>query len=244
MNNSIRAFFTRTIALHPIIIKATGSIKLAALWDQIHYWSDKTNDPDGWVYKSQEEISDETGIKRKGIETARKLGEKLGVLSCKVCGVPPTTHYRVNEDAMIELIESYLKKHPLKQQRKIKKEKVKVVAVKEELLPDWVDIKAWAEWEQHRKEKKCKLTPLARKKQLAFLSENKEKHVEIIQNSIRNGWQGLFAIKDQAKKGTWKCQYGHEHTIGQQCGHGLQRSYDNNASEFAKKISGNFKMKK
>ena len=195
MSNIVKSFFQRVVAVHPIIIKATGSVKLAILWDQIHYWSDKTRDPDGWVYKSQEELFDETGIKRRGIETARVLGKKLGVLDSEVRNTPPTVHYRVNEDAMEELIGKYLKKNPQKAivNFKVKKEEKKACVIIE--LPEWMDKKVWSDWEEYRKEKKQKLTPMTIKQQIKFLEKNKADHIQIIQTSIQNGWRGLFEIK-------------------------------------------------
>lgn len=61
---------------------------------------------------------------------------------------------------------------------------------------------AWTEWEQHRKEKKQKLTPLSVKKQLKFLLEfnrTKEEIIAIINQSIMNGWTGLFELKTNGK---------------------------------------------
>lgn len=55
---------------------------------------------------------------------------------------------------------------------------------------------AWQEWEQHRKEKKQKLTPLSVKKQLKFLEgRSKAEIIAIIDQSIMNGWTGLFNLK-------------------------------------------------
>jgi hypothetical protein len=54
--------------------------------------------------------------------------------------------------------------------------------------------KAWDEWVQFRKEKKAKLTATTVTKQfemLASLSSEAEA-IECVQQSIRNGWQGLF----------------------------------------------------
>lgn len=57
---------------------------------------------------------------------------------------------------------------------------------------------AWIEWEQHRKEKKQKLTPLSVKKQLKFLDgRSKEEIIAIIDQSIMNGWTGLFELKNK-----------------------------------------------
>lgn len=57
-------------------------------------------------------------------------------------------------------------------------------------------ITAWSEWEQHRKEKRQKLTPMSVKKQLKFLEGRpKEEIIAIIDQSIMNGYQGLFELK-------------------------------------------------
>lgn len=62
-------------------------------------------------------------------------------------------------------------------------------------LPDWLDKKVWEEWEQHRKELKKKLTPSTIKLQLKFLETNKQDYRKIINQSIANGWTGLFELK-------------------------------------------------
>lgn len=194
----LKAMFQRVVAYTPIVAKATRSVKLTILWNQIHYWSDKTTDPEGWIYKSQEEIFEETGLSRKETDTARALGKKLGVMESIVRGTPPTVHYRVDIDRMIELIAEYLKKNPEKPMRRIRIEpekKAKREAAAEEDLPSWINKPAWAEWEQYRKEKKKPMTPLARKKAIAFLETQKDDHVEIINISIRNSWTGLFPLK-------------------------------------------------
>lgn len=64
-------------------------------------------------------------------------------------------------------------------------------------------LQVWSEWEQHRKEKKQKLTPMSVKKQLKFLHGRSSKEIiEIIEQSIRNGWTGLFEIKGNGKQQT------------------------------------------
>ena len=55
--------------------------------------------------------------------------------------------------------------------------------------------KAWIEWEQHRKELKKKLTASTAKKQIQFLGGRADSEIiAIINNSITNGWVGLFEI--------------------------------------------------
>lgn len=106
----IRELLKRPIAYNPIIAKTFGSVKLGILWSQIYYWSDKTKDPDGWIYKTQTEIFNETALSRKEQETARKLGNKLKVMESTVKGTPPKVNFRIDIDRTIELIEIYTNK--------------------------------------------------------------------------------------------------------------------------------------
>lgn len=72
---------------------------------------------------------------------------------------------------------------------------------------------AWADWVQHRKEIKCKLTPLATQKQIRQLVDwGHDKAIAAIEQSIRNGWRGLFEPKMQAKQPQRFC-YTDEHGI-------------------------------
>lgn len=60
--------------------------------------------------------------------------------------------------------------------------------------------KAWENWQQHRKEKKIKITPLAAKMQIKQCSEWGEgRAVAAIEHSIRNGYQGIYEEKKSAK---------------------------------------------
>jgi hypothetical protein len=62
-----------------------------------------------------------------------------------------------------------------------------------------MDKEKWAEWEQHRKEIKKKLTPLTAKKQIKLLSNYIPIYDLIIEQSIQNGWTGLFPEKVDQK---------------------------------------------
>jgi len=104
----IKELLKRPIAYNPIIAKTFGSVKLGILWSQMYYWSERTNDKDGWIYKTQSEVFEETGLSRKEQETARKIGKKLGVLESRVMGIPPKVNFRVDLDKTIELISIYI----------------------------------------------------------------------------------------------------------------------------------------
>jgi hypothetical protein len=61
---------------------------------------------------------------------------------------------------------------------------------------------AWLEWESYKKEKKQKLTPSTAKKQMAFLGGRAgPEAIAIINQSITNGWTGLFELKTHQPNG-------------------------------------------
>ena len=54
---------------------------------------------------------------------------------------------------------------------------------------------AWRDWVAYRKEKRQTLKESTIKIQFRFLAEHSSDAVEIIEQSIRNGWTGLFELK-------------------------------------------------
>lgn len=56
---------------------------------------------------------------------------------------------------------------------------------------------AWDRWQQHRREKKSPLTPTSTRQQLKQMTAwGPARSIEAIDNSILNGWTGLFEPKD------------------------------------------------
>lgn len=101
----------RPIAFHPALARLFGSINAAIYWQQLHYWSDKGGRKDGFIYKTKEEIEEETTLTRDQQDTVRKQLEKEGYLETKLIKAngAPTLHYKVN----IRLVEN-----PLMEKRK------------------------------------------------------------------------------------------------------------------------------
>lgn len=64
----------------------------------------------------------------------------------------------------------------------------------------------WQEWIDYRKEKKQSLTKTTIRRQLEFLNvqykEQRQNPNEILIQSIKNGWSGLFPLKDKSKHPT------------------------------------------
>lgn len=69
-----------------------------------------------------------------------------------------------------------------------------------EILPEWLDKEVWKEWVAYRKERKKPLTPRTIKLQLDDLAQHKADHAQMIKNSIKNGWTGLFPLKTKKNK--------------------------------------------
>ena len=126
----------RPIAYHAILAKAFGSVNLALMWSQLYYWSDKTKDPDGWIYKTQAEMFEETGLSRKQQDTARELGRKLEVIEDKLAGNPPKIHYRVSIEKAIEVVEKYI----IKEEKSPSLFPVEKVATPSQIARDFFDI--------------------------------------------------------------------------------------------------------
>lgn len=72
-------------------------------------------------------------------------------------------------------------------------------------LPDWLPIETWQMWVRNRKEAKKPITQDAAKLQLRNLGKYREAGqdpVEVIENAIANGWQGLYPVRQGPNKQT------------------------------------------
>jgi hypothetical protein len=79
---------------------AGGSVTAGVLLAQLLYWADKGADPDGWLYKTQAEWTDETGLSRSEQEIARRKLRDAGVLEEWRRGVPARLYYRIDWDGL------------------------------------------------------------------------------------------------------------------------------------------------
>jgi len=105
----------RPVAYYPSLVKVAGSVSAAIFLCQLIYWRGREADPEGWIYKTQAEISEETGLTRFEQEGARKLLKEKGILREKFSGVPRKLYFsisleRVNEE-WLKAKENSLKNH-------------------------------------------------------------------------------------------------------------------------------------
>jgi hypothetical protein len=78
---------------------------------QLVFWTGKGMDPDGWIYKTRDELLEEIGLSQRQQDKARKTLTGLGVLEEDRRTVAPhhfycAMHYRVNLEKLVEVLET------------------------------------------------------------------------------------------------------------------------------------------
>lgn len=101
---TIIAVLGSPIAYYPIFAQVLGGIEPGIFASQFFYWYGKGHDPEGWVYKTQDNILEETGLTRRNQETARKRLRDIRVLEEKRMGVPAKLYYRLNLDVLFDML--------------------------------------------------------------------------------------------------------------------------------------------
>ena len=104
-----RIFFSRPIAFHRIFAEITVSVTTGLFLSQLFYWHDKGSDPDGWIYKTYVDWKEETTMNRREIDMARKTLKSLKILEEKKEGVPAKLFYRIDMDALMEIVNGAIK---------------------------------------------------------------------------------------------------------------------------------------
>lgn len=104
-----------TIALNRVFVELTGSMELGALLGQLVYWTPRTKNPDGWVYKSTRQWQEELGaVTDYSIRLFKKLPYVETVV--KRANGSPTTHYRINQQALCQAIMEHIQQTPQPQE--------------------------------------------------------------------------------------------------------------------------------
>jgi hypothetical protein len=96
----------KPVAYHPDIAKMLKSTTACIFISQLLYWTGRGQDSE-WVYKTQAEWYDETGLSRKEQETARKKLRDTKILLEDRRGQPARLYYRVDFDRLAECLSEY-----------------------------------------------------------------------------------------------------------------------------------------
>ncbi len=95
--------FTDTvIVVRPVLVDVTGSMYAACLLSQLLYWSRRSSNPEGWVYKTEKDMYRELRLNGYQLRKARQQLCRRGIIETilKLANGHPVTHYRVNLDAL------------------------------------------------------------------------------------------------------------------------------------------------
>ncbi len=106
----LTAILTRPIAFHRIFAAIGGSAIAGLFLSQAFYWTNRTNDPEGWFYKTQDQWFAETALIRSEQERARRSLKNNGLLEEKKQGLPCSVFYRVNKTALLQQITQFTSK--------------------------------------------------------------------------------------------------------------------------------------
>lgn len=102
----------RVVCYRPCFARAFGGTSCALLLSQFCYWAGtptvRGRGGDGWFWKPQREITEETGLTRRETETARRRLRDLGVLREDLRGLPATLHFRVDAEALCRRLGAFL----------------------------------------------------------------------------------------------------------------------------------------
>jgi DnaD/phage-associated family protein len=98
----------RPVAFYPGLVKALGSMKQAVFICQMAYWKDKGSDPDGWIYKTSEEIETETSLTYKEQITVRAALVEKGTLQERYARTEHQMYFRVDWDVVNAIWDEHL----------------------------------------------------------------------------------------------------------------------------------------
>jgi hypothetical protein len=95
----------RTVGYSPDLARAVGGATIGLFLSQLLFLSDKGANPDGWVYKSEQEMGRETGLTKREQQTARRKLLALGVIAIERRGFKFTYHFKVIWERLEQVIE-------------------------------------------------------------------------------------------------------------------------------------------
>jgi hypothetical protein len=97
----------RTVGYSPDLARAVGGATIGLFLSQLLFLSDKGHDPNGWVYKSEQEMGRETGLTKREQQTARRKLLALGVIAIERRGFKFTYHFKIIWERLLQVIQQF-----------------------------------------------------------------------------------------------------------------------------------------
>jgi hypothetical protein len=97
----------QVVGYSPDLAKIVGGATTGLFLSQLLYLSDKGHNPEGWVYKSEQEMGKETGLTKREQQTARRKLLSLGVIAIMRGGFRNTYHFKVIWEKLYQVIAGF-----------------------------------------------------------------------------------------------------------------------------------------
>jgi hypothetical protein len=94
----------RVVGYSPDLARMVGGATTGLFLSQLLFLSDKGANPEGWVYKSETEMGQETGLTKREQQTARRKLLALGVITIMRGGFRNTYHFKVIWEKLSQVI--------------------------------------------------------------------------------------------------------------------------------------------
>jgi transcription initiation factor IIE alpha subunit len=94
----------RVVGYSPDLARIVGGATIGLFLSQLLFLSDKGANPEGWVYKSEQEMGKETGLTKREQQTARRKLLSLGVITIMRGGWKNTYHFKVIWEKLYQVI--------------------------------------------------------------------------------------------------------------------------------------------
>jgi len=78
---------------HPSLAKMLGGVQAAVFLGMLLRWAGRGARRDGYIWKSMEEIANETALTRREQDAARGILRRLGIVKEKRAAIPPRVHF-------------------------------------------------------------------------------------------------------------------------------------------------------
>jgi hypothetical protein len=86
----------RPLAYHPAIASHVGGVNAAIVLCQLVYWTPRAKDEEGWIYKTQLELMEETGLTRHEQRAAREALKDRDLLDERYDRVNHQLYFKIN----------------------------------------------------------------------------------------------------------------------------------------------------
>jgi hypothetical protein len=97
----------RVVGYSPDLARIVGGATIGLFLSQLLFLSDKGANAQGWVYKSEAEMGQETGLTKREQQTARRKLLSLGVIAIMRGGWKNTYHFKVIWEKLYQVIAGF-----------------------------------------------------------------------------------------------------------------------------------------